>query len=82
MPAQGFPVVIAENGKGFPVRPVESGYPLMTIATNGLGASIVISDLGAPFVVQGYEPPVEGFALSSDDGSNLADDDDQLVETY
>jgi len=59
MPVQGPPVVIATNGKGFPVRPVEANAPLLTIATNGKGAPIVISDLGAPFIVQGYTPPEE-----------------------
>lgn len=82
MMIKGFPVVIAESGKGFPVRPVESGYPLMTIATNGKGAPIVISDLGAPFIVQGYEPPVEGLALSGDDDANILSDDNEPVETF
>ena len=83
MPAQGFPVVIVEQG-GFPVRPVEANYPLMTVATNGLGTPITISDLGAPFLVQGLpaEPDPLLSALSSDDGSNLVDDDDQIMETY
>lgn len=80
MPTQGFPVLIVERG-GFPVRPVEANYPLMTVATNGLGTPITISDLGAPFVVQGYDPLTQ-FALSSDDGSNLIDDDLQVMETY
>ena len=52
----GFPVVIAENGRGIPVRPVEANDPVMTIADNGLGAPIVISDIGAPFIVDGYVP--------------------------
>ena len=53
----GIPVVIAENGIGIPVRPVEANAPVMTIANNGYGAPIVISDLGAPFIVDGYAPP-------------------------
>ena len=53
----GIPVVIAENGFGTPVRPVEANAPVMTIADNGFGAPIVISDLGAPFIVEGYTPP-------------------------
>lgn len=53
----GIPVVIAENGLGTPVNPVESGAPVMTIAENGLGAPIVISDTGTPFIVEGYTPP-------------------------
>ena len=55
----GIPVVIAENGFGVPVNPVEDGAPTMTIAENGMGAPIVISDNGAPFIVEGYEPPPE-----------------------
>ena len=47
------PVVIAKNGLGTPVRPVDKGAPAMTVAGNGFGAPIVISDLGAPFVVSG-----------------------------
>lgn len=53
----GPPVVIATNGYGFPVRPVEANAPVLTIADNGMGAPIVISDNGAPFIVQGYTPP-------------------------
>ena len=55
----GIPVVIAENGLGFPVRPVTDGAPMLTIAANGLGAPIVISDNGDPFIVNGYVPPEE-----------------------
>lgn len=57
-----FPVVIATNGFGIPVKPVLVGdlnydrVPVMTIATNGRGAPIVISNLGAPFKVEGYTP--------------------------
>lgn len=51
------PVVITENGKGIPVKPVEGKAPKMIVATNGLGAPIVISDNGAPFIVDGYTPP-------------------------
>lgn len=53
----GQPVVIAENGLGIPVRPVEASASVMTIADNGYGAPIVISDNGAPFIVEGYTPP-------------------------
>lgn len=53
----GPPVVIAENGLGLPVKPVEEGAPVLTVAENGLGAPIVISDNGAPFVVEGLGPP-------------------------
>lgn len=82
MPAQGFPVVISDNEDGFPVNPVLSNYPLMTVTTNGRGTPITIDEMGAPFVLQGYEAPIQGLALSSDDGSNLIDDDDQFVETF
>lgn len=51
------PVVIAENGKGVPVKAVEGNAPKMKVATNGLGAPIVISENGAPFIVDGYTPP-------------------------
>lgn len=53
----GIPVVIADNGLGMPVRPVDDNAPVLTIADNGLGAPIVISDDGAPFIIEGYEPP-------------------------
>lgn len=53
----GIPVVIAENGKGFPVRPVEGNAPVMTVAENGLGAPIVIDPHGAPFIVDGWDSP-------------------------
>lgn len=52
----GIPVVVAENGLGVPVRPVEGDAPLMQVAENKLGMPIVISDLGAPFIVEGYTP--------------------------
>lgn len=53
----GTPVVIAENGFGTPVAPVENGAPTLTIAENGLGVPIVISETGTPFVVEGLDPP-------------------------
>ena len=52
----GVPVVIAENGLGVPVKPVDSGAPSMIVSENGLGVPIVISDDGAPFVVEGWPP--------------------------
>ena len=55
----GVPVVIATNGRGFPVNPVEANAPVLTIADNGYGAPIVISERGAPFIVEGYTPPEE-----------------------
>lgn len=76
---QGIPVVVATNGRGFPVRPVTANAPVMTIATNGIGAPIVISDRGAPFIVQGLEAPEpDNFSiLSTDDGELLIDDNDE-----
>ncbi|MDK8874418.1 hypothetical protein [Paracoccus sp. SSJ] len=53
------PAVIADNGLGMPVRPVERNAPGMQIAENGLGVPIVISDLGAPFIVIGLPEPEE-----------------------
>ena len=38
---------------------VDANAPSMTIAANGIGAPIVISDLGTPFIVNGYVPPEE-----------------------
>ena len=35
---------------------VDAKAPVMTIAGNGLGAPIVISDIGAPFIIEGYTP--------------------------
>ena len=49
----GFPVVIAANSLGFPVKPVTKGFPVMTLAANGRGVPIVISDKGTRFVVEG-----------------------------
>lgn len=54
----GIPVVIAANGLGMPVRPVTENAPTMTVSPNGFGAPIVISDLGAPFIVDGLIPPL------------------------
>lgn len=49
----GVPVVVSENGIGIPVNPVPGNAPLMTVATNGAGTPIVLSPLGAPFIVDG-----------------------------
>lgn len=57
MAVKGVPVIIAENSIGIPVKPVEGRAPLMTVSENGLGVPIVISDNGAPFIVDGYTPP-------------------------
>lgn len=58
----GIPVVIAENGIGVPIKPVDEGdlnynrVPVMTVAENGFGLPIVLSDLGAPARVEGVVP--------------------------
>ena len=50
------PVVIASNGRGLPVVPVEDrGIPAI-IATNGRGFPIVIATVGVPMVISGYTP--------------------------
>lgn len=75
----GIPVVVVETG-GLPVTSVESGAPVMTVSENGFGMPITLVDNAAPFIIEGI---VEGLlALSSDDGSPLADDDAQVMETY
>lgn len=45
------PAVIATNGQGIPVVPVEANAPAMTIAANGQGIPIVIAAVGQPFVI-------------------------------
>ncbi len=52
----GIPVVVTDKF-GIPVRQVESGAPVMTVAANGLGIPIVLADRGAPFIVEGLTPP-------------------------
>lgn len=52
----GVPVVIVEKN-GVPVRPVDNGAPVLTVADNGLGTPIIITDKGAHFVVQGLATP-------------------------
>lgn len=53
---KGIPVVIAVNGYGTPVTPVQSGAPVMQLSPNGLGVPVVITENGAPFVFEGIEP--------------------------
>lgn len=57
MAVSGPPVVIATNGFGMAVNPVDANAPVLTIADNGIGVPIVISANGAPYIVQGYTPP-------------------------
>lgn len=52
----GIPVVISDSGNGIPVTPVASGAPVMTVSQNGFGTPIVITDIGAPFIVEGAAP--------------------------
>lgn len=62
------PVVIAENGHGLPVRAVEADAPVLTVAGNGLGAPVVISERGAPFVIEGLGPSGQAQMLADDAG--------------
>ncbi|MGN7962176.1 hypothetical protein [Brucella sp. 22210] len=56
------PFVIAANGLGIPVIPVEKNAPAAIIAENGLGIPVVIVEKnGAPFIISGLpEPEPEG----------------------
>jgi hypothetical protein len=56
-PLMGIPVVISTNGLGLPVKQVASGACEMTVATNGWGIPIVLSDRGVPFIVTGGGTP-------------------------
>src|SRR3546814_1703658 len=48
----GFPVVITDNAA--PCVAVDSGAPVATVATNGLGVPITLVDAGAPpLVIEG-----------------------------
>lgn len=51
----GIPVVIAQNGRGVAVKPVEAHAPCAVVAANGLGTPVVISDSGTPMIVDGLE---------------------------
>lgn len=53
----GPPVIIASNGRGFPVKAVQANAPVLTLSANGLGAPIVITERGAPFILEGSGPP-------------------------
>lgn len=54
------PVVIAENGFGMPVIPVEANAPPAVVAANGLGIPIVIVEKnGTPLVIEGLPEPEE-----------------------
>lgn len=70
----GIPVVIAENGQGIPVKPVDGDAPDMVVSTNGFGAPIVLSENGAPFIVDGVmppDPPVPGPLDYIEEGQSL-----------
>ena len=52
------PVVIANNGFGIPVIPVEKNAPPAVIASNGFGTPLVIVDkLGTPMIIDGLPDP-------------------------
>lgn len=51
----GIPVVIAQNGRGVAVKPVEANAPCAVVAANGLGTPVVISDSGTPMIVDGLQ---------------------------
>lgn len=54
----GFPVVIATNGLGAPVIPVEKDAPPAIVAENGMGAPIVLVEKnGTPLVIEGLPEP-------------------------
>lgn len=53
----GIPVVISTNGFGIPVKAVSGNAPTMTVASNGYGTPIILSDLGQPFIVEGGSVP-------------------------
>ena len=54
----GIPVVVVAKG-GIPVRSVSSNQgmaPVLTVAANGRGMPVTLSDNGAPFILRGYNP--------------------------
>ena len=52
------PVVIAANGLGAPVIPVEADAPSAVVASNGQGTPIVLVEAnGTPMVVTGLPEP-------------------------
>lgn len=51
----GAPVVIVPKG-GFPVKAVNGNAPAMTVAKNGFGSPVTLSDNGAPFVIDEMAP--------------------------
>lgn len=54
------PVVVASNGFGTPVTPVEANAPAAIVATNGQGMPIVITETnGLPLIVSGLPEPEE-----------------------
>lgn len=54
----GFPVVVAENGSGIPVIPVDANAPAAVVASNGLGIPIVLVEAnGTPLVISGLPEP-------------------------
>lgn len=53
----GIPVVVVERF-GLPVKAVEGRAPVMTVSPYGMGIPIVLSEWGAPFIVEGLVPPL------------------------
>lgn len=53
----GIPVVIVEKG-GMPVTSVVTGAPVMTVAANGWGIPITLTENAAPFIIDGGVPPI------------------------
>lgn len=62
----GIPVVLAQNGFGLPVNPVESNALSMQVATNGRGTPIVISERGAPFILRAFDWAAFQFTAGAD----------------
>ena len=47
----GIPVVIVAEG-GVPVTQVAEGAPVLTVAENGFGLPVTVTEDAAPFVIQ------------------------------
>lgn len=69
----GIPVVISDSF-GIPVKQVTENAPVMTVSPYGLGIPIVLSDWGAPFIVQGVEPEIELQPFQLDTGTGNGGD--------
>lgn len=70
---KGIPVVIVDRG-GVPVTPVDHNAPLLSVADNGLGIAITITENAAPFILDAPtppEPPVPGPLDYIEEGESL-----------